>query len=207
MRGAVKKYFITGFLIVVPLYVTAYIFMLFVNFFDSVVPKSLRPDAYLGFHLPGLGIIITVVVVFLVGFIATNFLGDALVKFGEGLLGRIPFLRTIYKSTKQFLETFFSEKGEGFKKVALIEFPRKGIYSIGFITSTAKGEVQEKTKERTVGVFIPTTPNPTTGFYLAVPETDLILLDMSVEDAFKVIMSAGIIYPPYAVKQEGAGAK
>ncbi len=198
MKKSIKRYFVTGLVIVIPLYISFYVFMTIVNFIDSIVyllPVPLRPDTYLPFHIPGIGLVITAVGIFLVGVVATNFLGKKLVDLGEKILDWIPLLRTIYRATKQFMQTFFRKDSAGFSRVVLLEYPRKGIYSLAFVTSRTKGEMQEMTGEDTINVFIPTTPNPTSGFYLAVPEKDVRPLNMSVEDAFKVIMSGGVIVP------------
>ena len=198
MRKGVKRYFVTGLLVVVPLYISFYILMLVAGFVDSLIymlPGPLNPASYLPFKIPGFGIAVTVLVTFLAGVVATNFLGKKLVEIGEAILSWIPIIRTVYKGSKQFMETFFTKEGEGFRRVVLVEFPRKGLYSVGFVTSKARGEIQTKTKEVTINVFIPTTPNPTSGFYVAVPEDQLVSLEMSVEDAFKVIMSGGMVVP------------
>ncbi len=194
----IKRYFVTGLIIVLPLYISFYVFITIVNFMDSLIlllPKVARPDTYMPFHVPGIGLLMTVVGIFLVGMVATNFLGKKLVSFGEWLLDWIPLLRTIYKSSKQFISTFFSKDADGFRKVVLIEFPRKGTYAVAFVTSKTRGEVQAKVDEDLINVFLPTTPNPTSGFYLAVPSDEVTALDMTVEDAFKVIMSGGVIVP------------
>ena len=198
MRKYIKKYFIAGLLVVVPLYISLYVVYLLVNAMDSIfyiLPESIRPNNYMPFHIPGLGIVVTITGIFIVGVVVTNFLGRKLVELGEAILARIPFMRTIYNVTKQFMTTFFSKDSHGFNRVVLLEYPRKGMYSIGFVTSKTRGEIQERTDKRTVNVFIPTTPNPTSGFYFAVPEEDIIPLDMTVEDAFKVIMSGGMVTP------------
>jgi uncharacterized membrane protein len=189
---------VTGLVIVLPLYISFYVFITIVNFMDSLIlllPKVLRPDTYMPFHVPGIGVLMTVVGIFLVGMVATNFLGRKLVAFGEWFLDWIPLLRTIYKSSKQFISTFFSKDSDGFSKVVLVEFPRKGSYAVAFVTSKTKGEVQTKTGKDLINIFLPTTPNPTSGFYLAIPSADVISLDMTVEEAFKVIMSGGVITP------------
>ena len=198
MRKGIKRYFVTGLLVIVPLYISFYILMLVAGFVDSLIymlPDPLNPASYLPFKIPGFGIAVTVLVTFLAGVVATNFLGKKLVEVGEAILSWIPIIRTVYKGSKQFMETFFTKEGEGFRRVVLVEFPRKGLYSVGFVTSKARGEIQTKTKEVTINVFIPTTPNPTSGFYVAVPEDQLVSLEMSVEDAFKVIMSGGMVVP------------
>lgn len=206
MKRTLKRYFITGLLIVVPLGLTFYVLVLIVGLMDAVLtylPKPLQPGTYLPFHIPGLGIIFTVLTILLVGLLATNLLGKRLIEVGEGLLDRIPFLRSIYNSTKQFLETFLSKEHQGFRRVVLVEFPRKGLYSIGFVTGVTKGEVQDKTQERVVNVFLPTTPNPTTGYYLLVPEKDTIPLEMTVEDAFKLIITGGMVSPEAGSDNKG----
>ncbi len=205
MRRYFKKYFIAGLLVVVPLYISLYVVYLLVNALDSIfyiLPEEVRPHTYMPFHIPGLGIVVTVVGIFLVGVVVTNFLGRKMVELGEAILARIPFMRTIYNVTKQFLTTFFSKDSHGFNRVVLLEYPRKGMYSIGFVTSKTRGEIQRRTDRKTVNVFIPTTPNPTSGFYFAVPEEDVIPLDMNVEDAFKVIMSGGIVVPEEKKKSD-----
>lgn len=209
MKRTLKRYFITGLLIVVPLGLTFYVLALIVGLMDAMLtylPKPLQPDTYLPFHIPGLGIIFTVLTILLVGLLATNLLGKRLISAGEGFLDKIPFLRSIYNSTKQFLEAFLSKEHQGFRRVVLIEFPRKGLYSLGFVTGVTKGEVQDKTQERVINVFLPTTPNPTTGYYLLVPERDVIPLEMTVEDAFKLIITGGMVSPEPPLSGE-AGSK
>ncbi|MBI5874694.1 MAG: DUF502 domain-containing protein [Deltaproteobacteria bacterium] len=206
MKAGFKRYFITGLLVVVPLYLTVYIFALIVAYMDRLLnylPESLRPDTYLKFHMPGLGVIVTIIVVFVIGILATNLLGKKLVEIGDAILAKIPLFRSIYKPLKQFMETFFVTGYSGFRRVVLVEFPSKGMYSVGFLTGVADGEVQSKTKEKVVNVFLPTTPNPTTGFYILIPEKDIIPLEMSVEDAFKLIITGGMVSPEKA-KQGGA---
>ncbi|MDH4226519.1 MAG: DUF502 domain-containing protein [Deltaproteobacteria bacterium] len=199
-RKLIRDYFVTGLLIVIPFYLAVYVLSLIVGAMDSLLnylPEASRPETYLGFKIPGLGVIFTVVLIFGVGLVAKNFLGNKLVGLSEWIIERMPIMNSIYKGSKQFLETFFSKESTGFQKVVLVEYPRKGMYGMGFVTGKAKGEVQYKTKEDTVNVFIPTTPNPTSGFYFAVPEREIIELDMSVEDAFKLVISGGMVVPPY----------
>ena len=188
----------TGLALVIPLFVTGYIIKIIVNFLSSLtssIPEFLRPENYLPYHFPGIEIAITIVGIFVIGVLATNILGNKLVSIGESVLDRIPILRIIYKGTKQFLETFFSGEKEGFSSVVMVEYPRKGIYCLAFVTGRTKGEVQTKTEESAINLFLPTTPNPTSGFYLVVPEKDTIPLSMNVEDAFKVIMTGGMVVP------------
>lgn len=198
MTKGIKGYFITGLLVVVPLYISIYVLSLIVGFMDNVLgllPGVVHPDTYLPFHIPGLGVIFTIGVILLVGLLTKNIFGRALVAFGERLISKIPLLRMVYNSTKQFLETFFSDEHEGFKHVVLVEFPRAGVYSVGFQTGRPKGELRDKTSADSVSVFVPTTPNPTTGFYIVVKESEVISIDLSVEDAFKIIMTAGMVMP------------
>ncbi|MBI3754080.1 MAG: DUF502 domain-containing protein [Deltaproteobacteria bacterium] len=210
LKAGFKRYFITGLLVVVPLYLTVNIFGLIVGYMDTMLkylPEPLQPDTYLPFHIPGLGVIFTIGVIFLMGLLATNLLGKKLVEIGDGILARIPLFKGIYKPIKQLLETFLATGYSDFRRVVLIEFPSRGMYSVGFLTGVAAGEVQAKTAEKVVNVFLPTTPNPTTGFYLLIPEKDIIPLDMSVEDAFKLIITGGMVSPEKAKAENIAGPK
>ncbi len=198
MRKSIRRYFITGLLVVVPLYLSVYVFLLIVGFMDSLLdflPPSFRPETYLPFHVPGIGIVATLAGIFVVGLLTANLLGRKLVDIGEKILAKIPFLWTVYKGTKQFMETFFARQREGFRRVVLIEYPRRGLYSIGFVTGKTMGEIQAKTEDKMLNLFIPTTPNPTSGYYIVIPEKDIIPLSMTVEDAFKIIMTAGMVVP------------
>ncbi|HBG47078.1 MAG TPA: hypothetical protein DDW94_08825 [Deltaproteobacteria bacterium] len=199
MTKIFRGYFITGLLVVVPLYFSIYVLTIIVGFMDSILnllPRIAHPDTYLPIHIPGLGIIFTVFSIFLVGVFTTNLLGKRLLAVAEKIMSKVPVVRMVYNATKQFMETFFTKGAQGFRKVVLIEFPRKGIYSMGFMTSRISGgELREKTSVPSVCVFVPTTPNPTSGYFAVVPETDIIALDMKVEDAFKVIMTGGMVIP------------
>lgn len=199
MTKIFRRYFITGLLVVVPLYFSYYVLSAIVNYMDSILtllPVSMRPDTFLPFHVPGLGIIFTVAVIFLIGVLTTNFLGKSLLNLTEKVMARVPVVRMVYNATKQFMETFFSQGNDSFKKVVLIEFPRKGLWSMGFLMSKITGEMQYKTtNEPSVCVFVPTTPAPTSGFFVVMAEKEVIVLDMKVEDAFKVIMTGGMVVP------------
>ena len=159
------------------------------------VPARYLPETYLHIHIPGLGLILVVFLVFAVGLLTRNFVGRKMVHLGEKIVDRIPLARIIYVGVKQLLEALFFQKTKAFEKAALIEYPRRGIYAICFITGESKGEVQCKTNKNMINVFVPTTPNPTSGFYILIPENELIILNMSVEDAFKLIVSGGIVSP------------
>ncbi|MBI5467588.1 MAG: DUF502 domain-containing protein, partial [Deltaproteobacteria bacterium] len=181
MSKGIKGYFLTGLLVVLPVYLTVYVLSIIVGFMDkifTIMPAALQPDHYLPFHIPGLGIIVTFIGVFLVGVLTTNLLGKKMLGLAEGLMGRLPLVRPIYNSTKQLMETFLKKDNEGFKKVVLIEFPKAGVYSVGFLTGKVREELKARTGEDNVSIFIPCTPNPTTGYYIVARESDVIYLDM-----------------------------
>lgn len=200
MTKHLRGYFITGLLVVVPLYLSIYVVSLIVRFMDNMLnllPSIAHPHTYLPFHVPGLGIIFTVLSIIIIGMLATNFLGKRVLEFAERIMLKVPVARMIYNATKQFMETFFTHGNQGFRQVVLVEFPRKGLYSMGFMTSrVTNGEIKSKTSEPSMCVFIPTTPNPTSGYFAVIPENEVVFLDMSVEDAFKVIMTGGMVTPP-----------
>jgi len=160
------------------------------------IPAKYLPETYLQIHIPGLGLILVVILVFVVGLLTRNIIGRKIVHLGENIVDRIPLVRVLYTGVKQLLEPLFLQKTNAFKRVALIEYPRRGVYVIGFITGESKGEVQNKTSKNMMNVFVPTTPNPTSGFYILIPEDEVVYLNMSVEDAFKLIISGGIVSPP-----------
>ncbi|MBN1226035.1 MAG: DUF502 domain-containing protein [Deltaproteobacteria bacterium] len=198
LKKIIKGYFITGLLVILPLFVTVYILWIIVKAMDSIfkfVPAQYLPETYIHITIPGLGLLLMVAIILLVGLFTKNFIGTKLFGYWENIVERIPIARIIYIGVKQLLEALFYSNKESFKTAALVEYPRRGIYVIGFITGESKGEVQDKTDESMINVFIPTTPNPTSGFYVLVSKNDLIILDMSVEDAFKLIISGGIITP------------
>lgn len=198
MSNKLKSYFITGLLVIVPLYITIYILTLIVGFMEGVyflLPEMLRPDTYLPFRIPGLGVLITLGTILAVGVVTQNFMGKWLLHLAEKLLSKVPVIRIVYNASKQFMETFFAKGHEGFRKVALVEFPSKDLWALGFLTGKVCEELQKKTPEEMLNVFLPTTPNPTSGYYAIIPKKDVIILDMSIEDAFKVIMTGGMVNP------------
>lgn len=198
LKTSLKKYFFTGLLVIVPISVTGYAIWFLLKAMDAIlkyVPARYLPETYLHIHIPGLGLILVVFLVFAVGLLTRNFVGRKMVHLGEKIVDRIPLARIIYVGVKQLLEALFLQKTKAFDKAALIEYPRRGIYAICFITGESKGEVQRKTNKNMINVFVPTTPNPTSGFYILIPENELIILNMSVEDAFKLIVSGGIVSP------------
>ena len=198
IRKNIKGVFLTGIAAIIPVGVTFYILYLIIGMMNKlvkIIPARFHPDQILPFHLPGLGIIITLILIFTVGLVTKSYLGKKLVSLGERMVGKIPLVRGIYNALKQLVDAVFSDKGQSFKKAVLIEYPREGLYSIAFVTGVSRGEVQVKTAQKCVNVFVPTTPNPTSGFYIMVPESDAIGLDMSVEEAFTLIISGGIVSP------------
>lgn len=199
LRTSLKNCFLTGLLVILPISITAYVIWVLIRGMDAIlkyIPAKYLPETYLRVHIPGLGLILVVILVFVVGLLTRNLVGRKIVQFGENMVDRIPLVRVLYTGVKQLLEPLFLQKTNAFKRVALIEYPRRGAYVIGFITGESKGELQHKTSKNMVNVFVPTTPNPTSGFYILIPEDEVILLNMSVEDAFKVIISGGIVSPP-----------
>jgi uncharacterized membrane protein len=204
MKARIKSYFITGLLATIPIGLTLYILGVFIGMVDRVLnylPLKLHPSTYLPFHVPGLGLIGTVLLIFIVGVLTQSLLGRKLVPIGEWIVSKIPFVRNIYGAIKQLLEAIFVQNSKNFKRVVLVEYPRKDVWAMAFVTGITEGEVQEKTKKTVLNVFLPTTPNPTSGFYLMVPEKDVVNLDMSVEDAFKLIISGGMVSPPGQTKR------
>lgn len=200
MRSWIRNNIITGLIVVVPIALTGYILWLLISLMDgflNLLPPKLHPNAYLPWRVPGLGVILTVVLIFVVGMITRSVLGKKLVALGEWVVGKIPWVRNIYQAAKQLSEAIFLPKSEGFRRVVLIEYPRRGIYSLGFVTGVTRGEIQERTEAHLINVFVPTTPNPTSGYYILVPEPDTMPLAMTVEDAFKLIISGGMVTPPF----------
>jgi uncharacterized membrane protein len=195
-----RTYIVTGLLVWVPLGVTVFLVKFMVDFVDRsllLVPLDYRPDTLLGMHIPGLGIVLTLFVLLLTGVLAANFLGRKLVHTWESILQRIPLVRTVYSAAKSFAEVVLTDNTESFKEVLLIEYPRKGLYSLCFQTSTHLGEVQARTGEEVICVFVPTTPNPTSGVMIMVPRKDVIVLDMQVEEAVKMVVSLGVVVPKW----------
>ncbi len=200
-----KRYFITGLLIWVPLVVTLWVLDFLFSTMDQslrLLPPEWRPEALFGYHIPGLGAIITLLVVFLTGLFTANIIGQRLVKFWEWLLSRIPVVKTIYSSVKQVSDTLLSSQGQAFRKALLVQYPREGSWIIAFQTGRPGGDVTNYLKGEYVSVYVPTTPNPTSGFFLMVPKADVIELDMSVDEALKYIISMGVA-PPHNYKKTG----
>jgi len=194
----VKKYFITGLLIWIPLVITLWVLNLIVSTMDStllLLPESLQPATWLGVNIPGLGVVLTLLVLLLTGLFAANIIGQRLVSMGEGLLARIPVVKSIYNGVKQVSDTLFSSSGQAFRKALLVRFPHSDAWTIAFLTGTPSGEVARRLDGDYISVYVPTTPNPTSGYLLIVPRAQVIELDMSVEEALKYVISMGVAAP------------
>ena len=200
MMMRLRRYLVAGILVWVPLAVTYFLLRFAVGLMDRtllLLPQQFRPEELLGFQIPGLGVILTLVVLFITGLLAANFVGRAAVGVWDSLMNRIPVVRSIYSAAKNFAEMVFSDSSQSFKRVLLIEYPRKGLFSLAFQTASELGEVQGRTGEDVVCCFVPTTPNPTSGFIIIVPRKDVTILDMEVDEALKMIISLGVVIPTW----------
>lgn len=204
MMTRIRNYFLTGFIVTAPLAITAYLAWSFVGWVDSwvkpYIPARYNPDSYLPFAVPGFGLIVALVLITIVGFLTANLVGRTIVSYGEYLLSRTPLVRNIYSGLKQILETVLSQRSKTFTKVGLIQYPRKGLWALVFIATEAEGEVSDLIEEEagpSIAVFLPTTPNPTSGFLLFVPKSDITVLSMTVEEGAKLVISAGLVTPEY----------
>lgn len=199
--GGLRANFLTGLVVIAPITLTLWLIWTAVGWIDSVmlpfVPARYRPSAYLGVDIPGLGVILFLVLTILAGWLAKGLIGRTFLGWGESIVSRMPVVRSIYNGVKQIAETVFAQSESSFDRACLVEYPRKGIWAVAFISSTTRGELDAKIPHdgRIVSVFLPTTPNPTSGFLLFVPAEDVMVLDMSVEDAAKLVISAGLVYP------------
>lgn len=198
----IRSSFLTGIVVIAPVALTIWLIWSVIGWIDSVVlplvPGDFQTEQWLGINLRGVGLIIFLIFTVVVGWVAKGILGRSLISFAEGLVNRMPVVRSIYSGVKQIAETVFAQSERSFEKACLIQYPRKGIWAVGFISTEAKGEVAEHADHNSglISVFVPTTPNPTSGFLLFFPREDVIELDMSVEDAAKLVISAGLVYPP-----------
>jgi uncharacterized membrane protein len=194
-----KKYLITGLLIWIPLVITIWVLTLVVDTLDRtllLLPQHFRTESWLGMHVPGMGVIMTLVIVFVTGVLAANFIGERLVRLWNAILHRIPFVSSIYSSVKQVSDTLFSSSGEAFRKAVLVQWPHSGMWTIAFLTGTPGGDVANHLRDDFLAVYVPTTPNPTGGYFVLVARKDVIELDMSVDQALKYIISMGVVAPP-----------
>ncbi len=196
-----RRYLVAGILVWVPLGVTIILINLIIGLVDKtlvLIPERFQPEQWLGVDIPGIwGLILSIFVLLVTGVFAANIVGKSLVALWESMLERIPVIRSVYSAAKRFAEIVFSDSSQSFKKVLMIEYPRKGLYSLAFQTATDLGEVQARTGEEVVSTFVPTTPNPTSGFIIIVPKKDVIEMDMEVDEAFKMIVSLGVVVPTW----------
>ena len=190
----IRNYFITGVLVLIPIGITVYLTLFLIKILSKILPKELNPDYYLPYNIPGLEILISLFLITLVGWLSLTFLGRRLIHFFESVLNRIPILRTIYSSTGQLMDNF-SQNKKNKKSVVLVQYPRQGIWAIGFATKENTGKIKDAIGEETINVFVPTTPNPTSGFLLMFPKKDVVFLDLTFEEASKFVVSAGSINP------------
>ncbi len=194
-----KKYFITGLLIWIPLAITFMVIAWIVGTLDAILlwlPAEYQPSRYIGFDIPGVGVVASLLLVFFTGLVAANVLGQKLVQLWEALLARIPVVKSIYYSVKQVSDTVFSSSGQAFRKALLVQYPREGVWTIAFLTGQPGGDAAEHLRGDYVSVYVPTTPNPTSGFFLMMRRSEVVELDMSVDDALKYIISMGVVAPP-----------
>jgi uncharacterized membrane protein len=194
-----KKYFITGLLIWVPLGITLWVLALIVRSMDqtlTLLPHAIQPEQLMGFYLPGLGMVLTLLVIFFTGLVTTNIIGQKLVRFWESVLARIPIVKSLYYAVKQVSDTLFSHNGEAFRKVLLVRYPHPQAWSIAFQTGSPARDVADMLPEEYVGVFIPTAPSPVNGFFFFVRKQDVMEINMNVDDALKYIVSMGVVVPP-----------
>lgn len=200
VRGQlIKRYFITGLLIWVPLVITGWVLSLIVSTLDQslrLLPSSVHPQTLVGFAIPGAGAVLTLAMIFLTGLLAANFIGQKLVVWWEKLLARIPVVNSVYNSVKQVSDTLFSPNGNAFRKALLVQYPREGSWTVAFLTGAPGGDIVNHLRGEHVSVYVPTTPNPTSGFFLMMPAKDVVELDMTVDEALKYIISMGVVAPP-----------
>ena len=206
LTARLRTYLLAGIAVTAPIGITIYLAVLFVNFVDDrvrgLLPAEFDPSRYLPFDIPGLGLLALLLVLLVVGFFAASLVGRIVFRLGERLIDRVPVARSVYGALKQIFETVFADSSPSFREVVLVEYPRRGLWAVGFITGHAKGEVKERIDHDLVNIFLPTTPNPTSGLLLFLPREDLVPLDMSVEDGMKMVISAGIVTPPRAATDD-----
>jgi uncharacterized membrane protein len=205
LKKKLKQIFLTGLAVTVPIGLTLYILFFLIDIMDGllkIIPLRYHPDTLLGIHIPGLGTIVTVILIFICGLITASYVGNKIVQSGEDLLYRIPFVRNIYQAIKRFSDTMVMDRRSSFKRVVLVEFPRKGLYTIGFVTGKPNWEIKREAGENLISVFLPTTPNPTSGYLIILPESELVEVGMSVEEALTYIISVGIVAPSEHAKRK-----
>ena len=196
--NALRKWLFAGLLVIVPLAITVWVLNWVIAMLDQtllILPGAWQPDRVIGVHIPGFGVLLALAILLVVGAVTSNFVGKKLVRWGDALLGRIPVVRSIYSSVKQVSDTLFSESGNAFRTAVLIQWPREGVWSIGFVTGSPGGDVATYLREDFLSIYVPTTPNPTGGYFVMLRRSDCIELDMSVDEALKYIVSMGVVVP------------
>ena len=197
--AALRKWLFTGLLVIVPGVITVWVLNWIVGMLDqtlNILPQAWQPDRLLGLHIPGFGVLLTLAILLIVGFAASNFAGRKLVSWGDAMVSRIPVVRSIYSSVKQVSDTLFSESGNAFRTAVLVQWPREGVWTVAFVTGSPSGEIAAYLRDEYLSVFVPTTPNPTGGYFVIVRKSECIELDMSVDAALKYIVSMGVVTPP-----------
>lgn len=203
MKSSIKNILLTGLAVTIPIGITIYILAFIIDMMDSlltIIPDQYQPDKILNVHIPGLGLIVTLMLIFICGLITKSFVGNKLVRWGEAVVDKIPIVRGIYQATKKIVDSMFVGKGKSFKQAVLVQFPRREVYSVAFVTGEPNREIEEKIGRDYISVYVPTTPNPTSGYFLIVPKKELIYLDMSVEEALTLVISTGIVNPDEKIK-------
>ncbi|MCG7931118.1 MAG: DUF502 domain-containing protein [Candidatus Thiodiazotropha lotti] len=191
-----RRYLVAGLLVWLPLGASYLVVSLLVDWMDRsllLLPQAYRPESLLGFHIPGLGVVLSLVILFVTGLVAANLFGRRLVKLWEAMVSRIPLVRSVYSAVKQLVETMFADNGRSFRKVVLVEFPRRGLWTLAFLTNEESGPIQEALGRELVSVYIPTTPNPTGGYFVLMPKEEVRELEMSVDDGLKMLLSMGAV--------------
>lgn len=201
-----RRYLVAGLLVWLPLGATFFVIQLLVGWMDQsllLLPERFRPETLLGFNIPGLGVVLSLLILLLTGLVAANLFGRKLVELWEQLLSRIPLVRSVYSAVKQLVETMFADNGNSFRKVVLVEFPRRGLWTLAFLTNDEQGVVQQATGREVISVYVPTTPNPTGGYFVLVPVEDVREIDLSVDEGLKLLLSMGAVNPPADTGQSG----
>ena len=215
LKSIIRGYFLAGLLVILPLGAVIFVISAILRLMDrtlGVIPQKFHPEAYLPFKIPGLGLALFIAIVLVTGVLVKNYIGRRVVDFGEYMVSKIPLVRPLYGAVKQLILAIFGDAHDAFKRVVLVEYPRKGVYSLAFVTAKTSGEIQEQMGgTKMISIFLPTTPNPTSGFFLVLPEEDTIPLSMSVEEAFKLLISGGVVEPggnasqfPFGKRQRNA---
>ena len=214
LKSIIRGYFLAGLLVILPLGAVIFVISAILRLMDralGVIPQKFHPETYLPFKIPGLGLLLFIAIVLITGVLVKNYIGRRVVDFGEYMVSKIPLVRPLYGAVKQLILAIFGDTHDAFKRVVLVEYPRKGVYSLAFVTAQTSGEIQEQMGAKTLSIFLPTTPNPTSGFFLVLPEEDTIPLSMSVEEAFKLLISGGVVEPggsapqfPFGKRQRNA---